>query len=215
MTMNDADVEALVGHVKQKLPPRFDLVPDGWPGNIELALIDAVLSIRAVYGVSASTGVRGAIASYKKSRSDRDSWDDLRTLAATDSAELQTVLSNRQKTGGVTKAEAIVSAARRLVDAGVIHAGDLDRDSSQHRAAYTGTKGLGPVTWAYFAMLLGHEGVKADTLVSRFVEQAIGRNPGANQVEELVTEAAHRLGISPIILDHAIWRYMSRPRDDG
>lgn len=211
---NDDDVARLLDHIKRELPPNFDHIPDGWPGSIELALIDAVLSIRAVYGVSASTGVRGAVAAYKRSRPDRKSWDDLRILAATEPTELQDVLSNRQQTGGVTKAEAIVSAAGRLVDVGVIHAADLDRDSSQHRAAYTGTRGLGPVTWAYFAMLLGHEGVKADTLVGRFVEQAIGRNPGPKVVAELVTEAARRLGISPTILDHAIWRQMSRPRED-
>lgn len=51
-------------------------VPDGWPGNVELSLIDAVLSIRARYGVSADTGVRGAIKRYKR-ESGRASWDDL------------------------------------------------------------------------------------------------------------------------------------------
>lgn len=208
------DLARLLAHIKAELPPTFDHIPDGWPGSMELALIDAVLSIRAVYGKSATTGVRGKIAAYKRSQPDRDSWDDLRLLAAMDTERLQEVLVNRQKTGGVPKATAIISAAGRLADAGVIRANDLDRDAAEHRRAYTGTKGLGPVTWSYFAMLLGHDGVKADTLVSRFVAQAIGRNPGPERVAELVTEAARQLGVSATILDHAIWRHMSGPRDD-
>ena len=76
--------------------------PDGWRGNVELALIDTVLSIRARYGVSADTGVRGAIRRYK-AESGRTSWDDLRALANVEVACLERVLANRQKTGGVSK----------------------------------------------------------------------------------------------------------------
>jgi hypothetical protein len=87
------------------------------------------------------------------------------------------VLANKQKTGRVTKAEAIVSAAARLAESDARHVSDIDRNSAEQRNAYCGTLGLGPVTWDYFLMLVGHDGVKADTLVTRFVTEALGSKP--------------------------------------
>ena len=206
------DVARLLDHFEAK-GIEMRAVPGGWPGNVELSLIDAVLSIRARYGVSANTGVRGAVQRYKDDMGGT-SWDDLRKLAQVDPARLERVLNNRQKTGGVPKAHVIVSAAGRLAEVGVISSQDVDRDSSSQRKAYCGTKGLGPVTWQYFLMLVGHDGVKADTLLTRFVEEAIGRSADTHTVTRLVTEAAKRLGVPAAALDHSIWRHMSTPRRD-
>lgn len=210
--MAGTDVDKLLSHIQVKIT-EIHAFPEGWPGNVELALIDTVLSIRARYGVSADSGVRGAIKRYK-AESKRTSWNDLEALANVDVEWLQQTLANRQKTGGVPKAEAIVSAAKRLAQLGVIGATDVDRDSVEQRSAYCGTRGLGPVTWEYFLMLVGHDGVKADTLVSRFVAEAVGHRLSATDVVSLVTEAAHKLGMPAADLDHTIWRYMSRPRRD-
>lgn len=46
------DLARLAGNARQRI---LDSTADGWPGNVELSLIDAVLSIRARYGVSADT----------------------------------------------------------------------------------------------------------------------------------------------------------------
>lgn len=105
-----------------------------------------------------------------------------------------------------------MSAAGRLAEVGAVTADDVDRDSAAQRAAYCGTKGLGPVTWEYFLMLVGHDGVKADTLVTRFVAEALGRRPTVDEVGQLVTAAAQDLDMSASDLDHTIWRHMSRPR---
>lgn len=206
------DVARLLDHFEAK-GIEMRAVPGGWPGNVELSLIDAVLSIRARYGVSANTGVRGAVQRYKDDMGGT-SWDDLRKLAQVDPARLERVLNNWQKTGGVPKAHVIVSAAGRLAEVGVISSQDVDRDSPSQRKAYCGTKGLGPVTWQYFLMLVGHDGVKADTLLTRFVEEAIGRSADTHTVTRLVTEAAKRLGMPAAALDHSIWRHMSTPRRD-
>lgn len=204
------DLDRLVAHIEgTNLEMRA--VPEGWPGNVELSLIDAVLSIRARYGVSADTGVRGAVKRYKN-ESGRTSWDDLGRLAKVDVAWLERVLDNRQKTGGVPKAQAITSAADRLSQVGVISSKDVERNSDEQRKAYCGTRGLGPVTWQYFLILVGHDGVKPDTLLTRFVEEAIGHKADARAVTRLVTEAAKRLGVPAAALDHSIWRYMSKPR---
>lgn len=206
------EVSALLAYIEDELPASFDHIPDGWPGSVELALIDAVLSIQARYGTSADTGVRGAISKYKKAFPDREPWNDLRSLAALDPKKLAEILGNRQTTGGVLKTEAIVNAAGRIAVAGAVHAHHVE--DQKHQSAYTGTKGLGPITWSYFLMLLGHDGVKADTLVSRFVSQGIGRDATAEEVTILVTKAAEQLKIPSTVLDHAIWRRMSAPRKD-
>src|SRR3954447_214074 len=110
------EAQLLIGAIKRN-GVEILTYPGGWPENVELALIDTVLSIRARYGTSPETGVRGAIKRYR-AETGRPSWNDLGVLAETDSAWLQGVLANQQKTGGVPKAEAIVSAAGRLVRAG-------------------------------------------------------------------------------------------------
>lgn len=211
---SDSEVERLLAFIKLKVTRFYD-APDGWPGNIELSLIDAVLSIQAVYGTTDDVGVRGAIKRFKR-ESGRTSWDDLSVLARSDIASLTEVLS-KQKTGGVPKAEAIVNAAGRFAKLGVIHTADIDRNSMEQREAYCGTRGLGPITYDYFLMLAGNDGVKADTLVTRFVTEAIGRKPDSKTVTRLVTEAAEHLNMKASALDHSIWRYMSKPRkgDDG
>ncbi|MCV7383743.1 hypothetical protein [Mycolicibacter longobardus] len=209
MAPTPADVERLVAGIRSAITLRK--TPGGWPENIELALIDAVLSIRARYGVTADTGVRGAIKRYQAD-SGRTGWDDLRILGDINSARLSEVLANRQKTGGALKTEAIVDAARRLAEAGVVHAADVDRNSDKQKSIYCGTRGLGPVTWSYFLMLLGTDGVKPDTLVTRFVSEAVGGRPGPDAVTALVTAAAECLEMSSSDLDHSIWRHMSNPR---
>ena len=207
---SDQDVARLREHVEQNVTEMYSF-PEGWPANVELALIDTVLSIRARYGVTADTGVRGAIKRFKAA-SDRTEWNDLRALGSADPAWLAQILSNRQKTGGVPKAEAIVSAAGRLAAIGAEHSADIDRSSDAQRSAYCGTRGLGPVTRQYFLMLVGHDGVKADTLVTRFVTEAVGRKVDSESVARLVTETAAILQIRAADLDHSIWRYMSNPR---
>jgi hypothetical protein len=61
-----------------------------------------------------------------------------------------------------------------------------------------------------FTMLLGHPGVKADTMINRFVSDAIGVNAvDAERAHAAVTGAAQILDVQARDLDHAIWRYQS------
>jgi len=209
----DGDVDLVVKHVERTIPTPWPEWRGGWPGEIEAALIDAVLSIRAQYG-SEGTGVRAAVGRWREAQAPRATLDDVRALAETDADRLASLLDNRQVlSGGVRKPDAVRAAAVALVGAGVRHARDVDPAVSAQGAAYTGVKGLGPVTWEYFLMLLGHPGVKADTWIRRFVAEAIGRAPGAPEAGSLVTAAAATLGVEPTVLDHAIWRHMSEGTD--
>jgi hypothetical protein len=54
-------------------------------------------------------------------------------------------------------------------------------------------------------MLLGFPGIKADTMVGRFVASAIGRRVGSCEAHRLVMGAARVLAVDPMQLDHAIW----------
>ena len=209
--VDERNAETLTAYARATLPTTWATWPGGWPGQIEAALLDAVLSIRARYG-GPETGVRGAVARWRAHRH-LASVDDLSALAGVEPAELAAVLGNQQKlSGGALKAEAAVAAAKAFVNASVRHAADLDPTRPEHRAAYLDVKGLGPVTWRYFCMLLGTEGVKADTWILKFVEAALGRPVAPGEAELLVTRAADTLGASATALDHAIWQHMrSRP----
>lgn len=207
MTPTQSDIDLVLAAVDKKLPAEWPS-RSGWPSEIEAALVDAVLSIRSRYGKKPTTGVRGAVGRYSEHRG--ATLDDLTALAEIEPAELQTVLRNRQKTGRATKAEAIVNAASALIAVGVTHAADLDPTSAEHRVAYCSVRGLGPVTWRYFTMLLGTPGVKADTWIIRFVHDALSRPVDAAEAEELVGAAAGALDVTETKLDHAIWRYMSQ-----
>jgi hypothetical protein len=210
MTTDDPDLAALLRHIASTLPDLRQPWPGGWPGQIELALLDAVLSIRARYG-SPTTGVRRRITLYSTHRGN-DRADDLGVLAAYRPEDLAQIIDNHARTSGQLKAAAIVNAATALLAVGVHHADDLDPTDTTQRAAYCSVAGLGPVTWSYLLMLAGHPGVKADTWIGRYVTDATGKTMTSARVEELVTAAAASLGRSPSELDHAIWAWARKRR---
>lgn len=177
---------------------------------MELALIDAVLSIRTRYG-SASNGVRGRVQDYARDRS-TEAANDLGVLAEMSVDRLRDLLRTTQVTAGTPKPAAVVQAARNLVDVGVRESQDLDPSSLVQKRAYCAVRGLGPVTWEYFLMLSHHPGVKADTWIIRFVEAAIGRRADSQEASTLVKQAAFELGMSSTALDYAIWHHMSGSR---
>lgn len=201
-----ADVDKVVA-AAERMPKPWKKYPGGYKNQIEAALIDAVFSIRSKYG-SETTGVRAVVGRYREAIGSPEP-NELVRLASMDPDELTWVLQNAQTVSGRPKAEAVQEAARNLVHAGVQRTADLD--PSAHRAAYTRVHGLGKVTWEYFCMLLGHQGVKADAWVTRWVAQAFGvESVDPARANALVHEAAKRLDVGPTELDHAIWAHARR-----
>ena len=181
----------------------------GWPGQTELALVDSVMSIRARYGTDTS-GVLGRVLRYRSS-TERRPLNDLSEFARLDPQELRALLGS-QRSGGRLKSEICLEVAQRLVDAGVSKSADLRPINPAQKRAWTGTVGLGWITWEYFTMLLGHPGVKADTMINRFVSDAFGLDTvtvDAKRAHAAVTGAAKILGVEVRDLDHAIWRHES------
>ena len=184
--------------------------PGGYPGNIELALLDAVLSIRAKYGTWPTTGVGRRVMAYRELRASSQAGevicDDLAVLADFDRDSLGDVVG-RQKVSGVPKVDVIQNGARALADAGARHTADLKANPEDYKSAYTSVRGLGPVTWSYFGMLLGIQDVKADTMICRYLSRQLGRTVNSDEARGLLLRAAEDLGLEPSALDHAIWRF--------
>lgn len=193
--------------------------PGGYPGNIELALLDAVLSIRAKYGTWPTTGVGRRVMAYRELRASSQAGevicDDLAVLADFDRDNLGDVVG-RQKVSGVPKVDVIQNGARALADAGARHAADLKANPEDYKSAYTSVRGLGPVTWSYFGMLLGIQDVKADTMICRYLSRQLGRTVNSDEARGLLLRAAEDLGLEPSALDHAIWRFErgAKPRKE-
>jgi hypothetical protein len=186
-----------------------------WPGGydrMDLALVDAVMSIRFRYGRERNgswTGARGAVLRYEKHTEHVTASERMRHLADQDPVSLEKILNRQKVHAGKTKASAIVEAANRFAAIGVTERAHLRPNDAAHRTQYTGVSGLGPVTWEYFTMLLSHDGVKADTWITEFVGRAIGRRVSYEFAGAQVKEAAKKLRIDEKELDHAIWSYAS------
>lgn len=199
------DEEALYQHVVKTIGRSPNAWPGGWPEQVEAALIDAIFSIRARYGNRAArTGVYGAVVRWQDHRNGHA--DDLAVLAATPEPELRAI-TNAGKLAGRTKARVVLDAAGALMEVGVEHAADLVDRQHEARSAYLSVKGCGPVTWSYFRMLLGHDDVKADTWVNRFVRELLPHLTRHSEISSLVIAVADRLEVDARQLDHAIWRY--------
>jgi hypothetical protein len=66
-------------------------------------------------------------------------------------------------------------------------------------------KGLGHAVYNWLIMRQGVDTVKPDVHVRRFAEQAAGRPLSDQDVVDVVTAAAHQLGMKAYKLDWAIW----------
>ena len=66
-------------------------------------------------------------------------------------------------------------------------------------------KGLGPAVYQWLVMRQGVDTVKPDVHVRRFAEAAVGRALNDQDLIDVVTKAAHLLGVRAYELDWRIW----------
>lgn len=210
----DSRIGALQTAVEKIPDSYFTAYGGGWPGEISTALIDAVFSIRARYRASnPAAGVSGRIRSFRAV--EPGILNDLTALRALGDTRIREIMGSTV-TGRRLKAEAVIEAAESFVNRGVVHANDFlnaDREAMKH--AYISVMGLGPVTFEYFSMLLGIPGVKADTMIIRFVNSALRaaghESATGNVVRTLVIETFNTLhkGETLTHFEHALWRFQS------
>jgi hypothetical protein len=72
-------------------------------------------------------------------------------------------------------------------------------------------KGLGRAVYEALVMRQGVDTVKPDVHVRRFAEGIVGRRLGDEELIELVSAAARRLGLRPVELDWRIWAASQTP----
>jgi hypothetical protein len=185
----------------------------------ELALMDAIWSIGVRYA-----GVVNVINRYRGTRRrdgadpDADTPQELVAFVEVIGGPeaFAEAVDNRQRTSsrsGILKAEAVLLAAQALVYADVETPQDLAQATPERlaelRSRWTAITGQASgLSWEYFLMLSGLQGVKADRMVRRFVADALGVAEQAVSQRDghaLVTEAAKRLDVEVSQLDYAVW----------
>lgn len=180
--------------------------PDGYPGEIEAAIVDSICSVRTRYG-SPTTGVRRHVASWRAFRS-AELLDDVQELSYF--AKWNAGRSDRpirQKISGHLKANLISDVAAGLKNAHIRTAADLLNNQEAAELAWCSVHGLGWTTWQYVRLLLLEPAVKPDTLLTRYVARAVGRQLSSRDVVETVLAASRALDVDPRSLDHAIWSW--------
>jgi len=219
-------VQALRAHIDKTIgvdTSKWAQWRDGWEGQAEAAFIDSVLSAQARYGNSPTTGVRKRVNNWITYRQGLQAntlkVDDLTELAKWTSADdawrlADEILDNRQTLRGTgsnrpLKALGIAKAAQAFVSIGITSATQI-ADKPEQEAEWCSVEGLGKETWHYVLMLLGKPDVKVDTMIRRFVDNALGHPVGSEKVRQLVRDTATTYGKNATDLDHAIWAWQRK-----
>ena len=85
----------------------------------------------------------------------------------------------------------------------------------QQKRAWTGVRGLGPVTFEYFRTLCGAESSKPDIMIVRWLADTLGQHVTWQQALALIAALTEELSrrwdvrISQRGVDHTIWRHQS------
>ena len=209
--MDHQSVVAVTNAVKNIDEVHFATLPDGWPNQIGIALVDAVYSIQANYlAKDPAKGVLNRVRVFRSAYP--DAAHDLERLCSLGEQTIREVMGNG-KSAGRFKSVCVVEAAENFLalDPPVKNASHLEALNPDHKRAYTAVRGLGWVTYEYLTMLLGQPGIKADTMICRFVDTALAEAglapvdaPAARRLVEAV-----QLAVYPHIklhhFDHAIW----------
>lgn len=214
------DVNALVKTIAQLDNELFHAYRGGWPNDVGAALVDAVYSIQAQY--DSDHPDRGVLNRVKKLRAEHPAvTDDLSALVALGESDLKAIMGDG-RTAQRYKSECVIEAAERFLalEPPVKSSTDFTTERVKElKQAYTSVRGLGHVTFDYLAMHLGVPGVKADTLLTRFVARyAYGdekRKLSSQEVIELVKcawEVDQRGAENITHFEHALWRAESTRR---
>lgn len=194
----------------------------GYPDSLALCAIDSTFSLRARYSTVGSVINRYRTVRVQQGGSpETDGTRDLRAAIEAHGgahASAESLFENRSVAPGTKrlKSEALYAAVSTLDLIGIHSTDDLrqavslDVTRAPVERAWLSTKGLGNASWNYLLMLAGQDGVKADRMIIRFVQGAVGNEPvSPDRAHRAVLEAAEKLGVPAAVLDHTIWRHES------
>lgn len=208
------DLNALVEAISQLDDELFQAYRGGWPNDLGAALVDAVYSIRAKY--DSDHPDHGVLNRLQKLRAEHPAvTNDLAALVALGESELRAIMGDG-KTAQRYKSECVIEAAERFLalDPAVKTSADFTTGRIDAlKRAYTSVRGLGHVTFDYLVMHLGVPGVKADTLLTRFVARyAYGDETRKLSTQEVIAlverawEENNRGAANITHFEHALWR---------
>lgn len=218
---NDHEVDRLVAHCRETLGDKnLWQTPGGYPDSLALCIIDAIYSTGSHYNSvvnvveryierhGRSDGAKDLVASIEGAGGPRqwavDVVDNLKPAHTQPSAPL--------------KAEVIFQAAQLMGNLGIDTVSGLIsavEASPQNNPVHDGWKALpsqsSGVTYNYLLILAGLPSVKPDRMVLRYLREALGQDAelSTSRAIELITDAAHVIGVSPRTLDHVVWRAAS------
>jgi len=212
----NSDNDRLIEEIKMLGEPSTWELPDGYHRSVALSILDSIWSM----GVNYDKHVVPLIGRYQKFRRDEgadpenDSAADL--VAVFDrlggaNGFIHGIAKNRQRTStlsGILKAEAVLSAAQGIESLGLVTPIEVVRSQDLVEEVWVKIKGQGSgISFGYFMMLLGQEGVKPDRMIIRFLEGALSRKVSPDEARKTLAEVAGKLNLSQIQLDHAIWNF--------
>jgi hypothetical protein len=216
--MNSNDTDRILSELKVLGDPPTWKLPDGYHQSVGLSILDSIWSM----GVNYHKHVVPVVCRYRAFRigegadPEKDSADDLVSVfARVGSVEefIGKIARNRQRTStskknSILKARAVLLAAQGIQKLGLATPADVVRSQDAVEAFWLTIKGQGSgISFGYFMMLLGQEGIKPDRMIIRFLEKALDRKISPDEARELLAEVARKLNLSQIQLDHAIWNY--------
>ncbi len=232
-----SEVAAVLRHIRTRLPDlrNTKLGPEYSYASLPLCVIDAVYSVGVRYTPTIPRTVQNWClrqqrqwAIYRTAGSSEHSIEDfVKLLDGHDFEALaRDVFSNRQRTStssGILKAEAVYRFARVLRDFHINVFGDTE-DATLNQSVEKAIRKIpgqkSGISFSYFLMLAGSDKfVKADRMICRFVAEAIqaSKTVSPAMAQSLVVEASSELkreipGLTPRLLDYAIWTYQRQLR---
>ena len=231
--MEQGDLELLVNFTIQNLEPQFfkPLSNEYYYQSLTLAAIDAVFSAQARY-----PSVQAVVERYCQ-RYNRDIYRKQReSLPSIDSQEhisslvqkieqegipyfVDSIFSNKSQTSGRLKVAILLDLLRAIRDCNIQTFQDIQpilsniKKQDELLERFMEIHGIGEATSRYFLMLAGDDRmVKPDTMILRFVENALGKTVRQIEAVHLIQATSDRLlepypDMSPRRLDHLIWSW--------
>ena len=228
------DLQILVKYVQDNLSDQLDSAPlaeEYFYQSLTLAAIDAVFSAQARYPSVQSIVKRYCdkfnLTRIRPSRSllpMPECQESIKALiqkmeqAGTQYFVVQ-VFKNKSKTSGRFKAEILLELLQKIDNLDIQNFQDiqqyLNNPNKQQKLVRSITEihGIGEATSRYFLMLAGDERmVKPDTMIMRFIKNALGRNVEEAEAVQLVQAVSNLFikrypNMSPRLLDNIIWSW--------
>lgn len=208
-------LRALQTAVKQVPTDFFAAHRGGYPDEIGTALVNAVFSIQARFNVrDPEKGVSGRLQRFRKELPEvRNDLEQLSTVPE----ETRRSIMGSSVTAGRSKASAVIEVSKAYTHQDIKTAEAFrQKSATDTKRIYTNVRGLGAVTFEYFAMLLGSPRVKADTMIIPFVNRALEKEKLSSASpmearEPVISAYEANPTVAPSLthFDHALWKAQS------